>query len=495
MKVIKKLSVCLVLILVASLFFACSPRRQGQTSFTYDELMEKFEGEIERGATIRVLDNKMSLETGFFDEIVDAFNEKYKEYGVTAIDANIDDYTDLETAGPDGYGPDVLYQANDILMGYAEGGHLLPLPMEELKQDKTLGIDQMTPLALETYTKETYGLDLVYGIPVAQQTTVLTYRKDLLPQNWETEWDDNKNGIPDMVENMNDLYKYSQQVATESGGSKYGLYMSLVDQYFNSEYLLSYGAYVFGESSEDIGLNADGAEVGLNVFRDMAGVVGSKCISQNATTQVATYLTDSKGTVFCTIGTPDWLTTFQENLSATYVNGGMSEEEADKAAKENLVVVAPPSLPKDGNIKKEIAEMETETFEPITMGGVNAFSISAYTEYPKTSLAFVKFVAEYENIKWRSEALGAAPARVDLAEELGGVSAMISERFENEKVKVMPSTGDISYIWSPLSSLFNDVATDNTTRDKPIYTSPEALKGALNKMVEDIKSAIALGKN
>ena len=84
---------------------------------------------------------------------------------------------------------------------------------------------------------------------------------------------------------------------------------------------------------------------------------------------------------------------------------------------------------------------------------------------------------------------------VDLAEELGGVSAMISERFENEKVKVMPSTGDISYIWSPLSSLFNDVATDNTTRDKPIYTSPEALKGALNKMVEDIKSAIALGKN
>ena len=100
MKVIKKLSVCLVLILVASLFFACSPRRQGQTSFTYDELMEKFEGEIERGATIRVLDNKMSLETGFFDEIVDAFNEKYKEYGVTAIDANIDDYTDLKLPDP-----------------------------------------------------------------------------------------------------------------------------------------------------------------------------------------------------------------------------------------------------------------------------------------------------------------------------------------------------------------------------------------------------------
>ena len=122
MKVIKKLSVCLVLILVASLFFACSPRRQGQTSFTYDELMEKFEGEIERGATIRVLDNKMSLETGFFDEIVDAFNEKYKEYGVTAIDANIDDYTDLETAGPDGYGPDVYIRQTISLWDTPKAG-------------------------------------------------------------------------------------------------------------------------------------------------------------------------------------------------------------------------------------------------------------------------------------------------------------------------------------------------------------------------------------
>ena len=49
-----------------------------------------------------------------------------------------------------------------------------------------------------------------------------------------------------MVENMNDLYAYSAQVKEESGGDKYGLYMSLVDQYFNSGYLLSFGAYVFG---------------------------------------------------------------------------------------------------------------------------------------------------------------------------------------------------------------------------------------------------------
>ena len=486
MKTIKRICLCLALVMSVACFAACGERGGGGT-FTYEELMAKFEGDIEQNATIRVLDNQMAIETGHLQEVLDAFNEKYKEYNVNAVDANMDQYVDLEQNGPDGYGPDVLYQANDMLMRYAEGGHVLPLPMDELDTE------EIPETVMDAYKMETYGMDLYYGMPVAQQSTVLTYRKDLLPENWEEEWDDNQNGVPDMVENMNDLYAYSAQVKEESGGDKYGLYMSLVDQYFNSGYLLSFGAYVFGETHDDIGLNADGAEVGLNLFRDLAGVVGSTCINQNATTQVATYLTDSKGTVFCTIGTPDWLTTFRENLSATYVKSGMSREEADKAAEENLVVVDPPRLPNDGDIKKEIADMETETFEPTTMGGVNAFSISSYTKYPKACLAFVKFVSEYENLKWRSEALGAVPARTDLAEELGGVSSILSERVSGGLVYIMPSTRDTQYIWDPLSSLFNDVATDNTTRETPIYTTAEALKGALDKLVSDIRSAMAVG--
>lgn len=269
--------------------------------------------------------------------------------------------------------------------------------------------------------------------------------------------------------------------------------VSFVDQYFNSGYLLSFGAYVFGDTHDDIGLNADNAATGLNLFRDLAGVLGSNCISQNATTQVATYLTNSAGTAFCTIGTPDWLTTFQENLTATYVRGGMSQTEAEEAAAENLVVVAPPRLPKDGDITKELTDIEEETFAPTTMGGVNAFSISSYTQYPKACLAFVKFVSEYENLKWRSEALGAVPARTDLAEELGGVSEILSERVSSGLVYMMPSSRDTQYIWDPLTSLFNDVATDNTTRQTPIYTTTEALQGALDKLVADIRSAMAIG--
>lgn len=488
MRSVRKGCACLCLLLAAASMAACGERTQNGT-FSYEELMAKFEGGIEQNAVIRVLDNQMAIETGHLQEILDAFNERYSEYNVNAVDANMDQYVDLEQNGPDGYGPDVLYQANDMLMRYAEGGHILPLPTEQLD------ISAISEATMDAYLLETYGLDLYYGMPVAQQSTVLTYRKDLLPADWETRWDDDRNGVPDMVENLNDLYAYSLEVKEASGGEKYGLYMSLLDQYFNSEYLLSYGAYVFGETSEDIGLNAEGVETGLNLFRDMAGVLGSGCISQDATTQAATYLTDANGTAFCTIGTPDWLMTFRENLAKTYMRAGDDAETAARKAEENLVVVAPPDLPKDGNVKKELTNAAEETFEPVTMGGVNAFAISSYTKYPKASLAFVKFVSEYENLKWRSEALGAVPAREDLAEELGGVSEMLGERVAGGKVYMMPSTRDTQYIWPPLSSMFNDVATDNTSRDNPKYTTKESLRAVLDKLVEDIRSAMALGKS
>ena len=95
---------------------------------------EKFTGELERGVTLRILENDTAKEQGYLKELLDSFNAEYAEYGIKAVDANMDQYTDLETGGPYGYGPDVLYQANDALMKYVDGTrkHILPLPVEEL---------------------------------------------------------------------------------------------------------------------------------------------------------------------------------------------------------------------------------------------------------------------------------------------------------------------------------------------------------------------------
>ena len=56
---------------------------------------EKFTGEIERNVTLRILENDTAKEQGYLKELLDAFNAEYAEYGITAVDANMDQYTDL----------------------------------------------------------------------------------------------------------------------------------------------------------------------------------------------------------------------------------------------------------------------------------------------------------------------------------------------------------------------------------------------------------------
>jgi len=85
---------------------AASEAAQGSSAFT---------GELEQNVTIRVLENDTAIARGYAKELLEAFNEAYAEYGITAVDANMDQYLDLANDGPYGYGPDVLYQANDVI--------------------------------------------------------------------------------------------------------------------------------------------------------------------------------------------------------------------------------------------------------------------------------------------------------------------------------------------------------------------------------------------
>ena len=110
----------------------------------------KFDGELERGAVLRILENDTAVKQGYLKELLDGFNEKYKEYGIVAVDANMDEYSDLENDGPYGYGPDVWFQANDILMKYATKQHLLPLPVQDMDVASPMPVAEARAL-LETH--------------------------------------------------------------------------------------------------------------------------------------------------------------------------------------------------------------------------------------------------------------------------------------------------------------------------------------------------------
>lgn len=152
---------------------------------------DKFTGELERNVKLRVLENDTAKEMGYLDELLDAFNKKYASYGIKAEDANMDQYIDLEKDGPYGYGPDILYQANDALMKYTDGKHIQPLPVEALDC-----YDEVSEQAWSAYAASYAGEDYIFGVPVNIQGPLLYYRKDLLPPDWQTAWDKDRNGVP-----------------------------------------------------------------------------------------------------------------------------------------------------------------------------------------------------------------------------------------------------------------------------------------------------------
>ena len=88
--------------------------------------------------TLRILENDTAKQEGYLDELLAAFNEAYKDKGIQAVDANMEEYSNLAENGPYGYGPDVLYQANDKLMSYAEDKHILALNRDDYECAKLI---------------------------------------------------------------------------------------------------------------------------------------------------------------------------------------------------------------------------------------------------------------------------------------------------------------------------------------------------------------------
>lgn len=441
-----------------------------------------YSGELERNVTIRVLENDTAIEQGYFQELIDAFNAEYAEYGIVAVDANMDQYSNLADDGPYGYGPDVLYQANDVLMKYVEGKHIYPIPAESMEC-----FPQITENAWNAYQATVNGTRYYMGVPVNVQSSMLYYRKDLLPEDWETAWDRNGNKIPDMVENWNDMYRYSQEIAAKNDGH-FGYMRSLYDVYFSSGFLFSYGGYVFGDNNtnpDDIGFSAGNAEIGANVLLQQATLMNEGCIDDSITVGAYSRLAD--GTYFATMTTPDVYTLFLKELRLAYQAEGMDEAQAQALAEENLVITQVPKLPASGDLTEENPELI-----PLkAMGGVNGYAISAYTKAPNACLAFVEFAVSYDMMLRRNELLGIVPARNDVAQAVGGVSEIMYNNLDAGNIVVMPSIRAVEQVWTPGRTFFEDLAKDAFRPEaEKKYKTLEEIKEGLTAVDAQIYDAI-----
>lgn len=452
---------------------AASEAAQGSSAFT---------GELEQNVTIRVLENDTAIARGYAKELLEAFNEAYAEYGITAVDANMDQYLDLANDGPYGYGPDVLYQANDVIMQYAQGKHVYPLPVQDLEC-----YEQVPEAAWNAYKTEVDGTAYYCGVPVNVQAPMLYYRKDMLPANWETDWDKDGNGICDITENWSDLYAFSI-ARHEENPLNYGYMKALYDVYFSGGFLFSYGGYIFGDNNtdpEDIGFSAGEAEKGAWVLSQLAGAMNEECIDNTINTTAYGKIAD--GTYFATLSTPDVYSTFLEELIKSYKSEGMDEAEATELAKENMVMAPVPKLPKSGDLTEE----NPVWMDSKSMGGVNGYAVSAYTKAPNASLAFVEFASGYEMMKLRNELLGVAPAREDAAEVSGDVSRQLFENLENGNIILMPSIREVAQMWTPGETFFTDIAKDAFRKpDEKKYQDLPSMKEGLEQVDSQIHNAI-----
>ena len=446
------------------------------------DLSAIYNGELEQNVTIRVLENDTAIEQGYFQELIDAFNEKYAEYGIVAVDANMDQYSNLADDGPYGYGPDVLYQANDVLMKYVEGKHIYPIPAEKLEC-----YAQIPENAWDAYHAEIDGVSYTMGVPVNVQSSMLYYRKDLLPADWETTWDKDGNKIPDMVETWNDMYKYSKQIV-EQGEGKYGYMRSLYDVYFSSGFLFSYGGYVFGDNNtnaDDIGFAAGNAEIGANVILQQASLMYDGCIDDSITVNAASKM--AAGTYFATMTTPDVYTMYLKELRLAYEAEGMDTETAQALAEENLVMTDVPKLPASGDLTEENPELI-----PLkAMGGINGYAISAYTKAPNACLAFVEFATSYDMVMRRNQLLGIVPARSDAAEAVGGITEIVYKNLDEGNIVVMPSIRAVEQIWTPAQTFFQDLAKDAfRNKGEKKYSTLAEIKAGLETVDKQIYDAI-----
>lgn len=433
---------------------------------------------------IRVLENDYAKKNGYLDVLLEAFNEKYKDYNVVAVDADMDEYSDLENDGPYGYGPDVLYQANDVLMKYVDGHHIYPIDVESLDC-----YSEISQNAWSAYRAEADGKTVYCGVPVNVQQPLLYYRKDALPENWETEWDKNSNGVPDMVEFWNEMYRYSKSIR-ESDRTKFGFALQLNNEYFNSGFLFSYGAYIFGNDNTDdtdIGLSSGNAKLGAKVIWDLAGVMDEKCSDDSFTNARTTML--ANGTIFATICTPDITTNFLKDLALEYQKQGLSEAEAQKKAEENLVITSLPKLPVDGDITADVdVTDESLWIDQKTMGGINGYGISSYSEHKDWALKFIEFATSAEMIETRAKMLGIVPARGDVVEKLDSAATDITyKNLDDGTLVVMPSISSVKQIWTPISSGLKQIATDGCGKREMTLSD---LQEILETMDDNIYKAI-----
>ncbi|NMO97424.1 sugar ABC transporter substrate-binding protein [Paenibacillus lemnae] len=357
----------------------------------------------EEGAKLVVWESKD--ERAYTDEVIKAFTEKYGVEVTLEEMAPTDQLTKLSQDGPSGLAADVVIFPHDQLGRAASSNLVAPNDVFEVET-----IQANTESAIQGVTYN----DTLYGYPRAAETYLMYYNKEL---------------IQEAPKSFEEVIEFSEGF-TDNAKNKYGVMWETGNLYFTYPFLASNGGYIFGNNGtdvKDIGLNNEGAVKSMEVYQSLNKVLPVKA-----------------GDI-----TPDIKRSlFTAGDLAIDINGPWELSAYKEALGDNLGVAPIPTI----------------AGQPaVSLAGIKAWYVNAYTDYPKAARLFANFATNEENQLKLSSLVGSVPTN-KAAQESDQIKndpyvSAFTEQF-NSSVP-MPSVPQMNNVWSPVGAALTEIWDNN----------------------------------
>lgn len=321
----------------------------------------------------------------------------------------------LKVAAPAGQGPDIIIGANDWLGELVSNGLVDTLDLGT----KTEGFD---PVAIKLFTYE----GKVYGLPVATEAIALVYNKDLVPTVPKT-WEELKT----LAKKLQDDKKVDQAFMLQQG-----------DPYHTYPVFSGFGGYVFGKKadgsydSKDLGLDSAGAKAAAT---ELDSMIKSGLLRKDITGDIVN-------------------STFKEGKTAMIFTGPWNIKDF-RAAKVNFGVANIPTM--------------KETARPFVGG--QGFMVSSFGKNKLLSKTFLTaFIATDDTMKAIYEADPRYPAWKGAQ---GAVDADIKGFGESAKVgDPLPAIPAMASVWDSWTKAINLIYQQQVAPDKAMTDAASAIR-------------------
>ncbi len=208
---------------------------------------ETAEGEVPARGDADIVIWADDLRVGPLQEIGDRFGEE-QGLNVVVQEVAFDDIrSQLQTAGPAGEGPDLIFGAHDWIGELVTNGAITPVELPNT--------DEFIDVAVEAFTWD----GQLYGLPLAIENIALFRNTDLVPdvpQTWEE--------VVQIAMELEDAGEVEQGFVIPADGSG--------APYHNQPLFTALGGYVFAQQEDgtydpsDVGIDSDGGLEAANAF-------------------------------------------------------------------------------------------------------------------------------------------------------------------------------------------------------------------------------------